>query len=81
MARDLELWCTVTLAAKGTARRDARFGIRRGRKEAKGQQSLESAATLTLGSFSPGALEDIGGMEVQQCFSLVFRQIYSEKSI
>ena len=44
------------------------FGIRRGRKAAKGQQSLESAATLTLGSFSHGALEDIGGLEVQQRF-------------
>ena len=43
---------TVKLASEGTARRDARFGIRRGRKAAKGQQSLESAATLTLGSFS-----------------------------
>ena len=38
------------MASEGTARRDARFGIRRGRKEAKGQQSLESAATVTLGS-------------------------------
>ena len=41
---------TVKLASVRTARRDARFGIRRGRKDAKGQQSLESAATLTLGS-------------------------------
>ena len=41
---------TVKLASKETARRDARFGIRRGQKDAKGQQSLESAATLTLGS-------------------------------
>ena len=41
---------TVKVASKGTARRDARFGIRRGRKDAKGQQSLESAATLPLGS-------------------------------
>ena len=72
---------TVKLASEGTARRDARFGIRWGRKDAKGQQSLESAATLTLGSFSHGALEDIGGMEVQQCFWLVFRRIYSEKLI
>ena len=62
------------MASKGTAIRDARFGIRRGRKDAKGQQSLASAATLTLGSFSHGALEDIGGMEVQQCFRLGFRQ-------
>ena len=36
--------------SEGTARRDGRFGIRRGRKDAKGQQTLESAATLTLGS-------------------------------
>ena len=49
--------------------------------DAKGQQSLESAATLTLGSFSHGALEDTGGMEVQQCFWLVVQQIYSEKWI
>ena len=42
--------CTIKLASKGTARRDARFGIRRGRKDAKGQQSLESIVTLTLGS-------------------------------
>ena len=41
---------TVKLASEGTAIRDARFGIRPGRKDAKGQQSLESAATLTLGS-------------------------------
>ena len=41
---------TVKLATEGTAGRDAWFGIRRGRKDAKGQQSLESAATLTLGS-------------------------------
>ena len=41
---------TVKLASEGTAIRDARFGIRRGRKDAKGQQSLQSAATLTLGS-------------------------------
>ena len=41
---------TVKLASEGTARRDARFGIRLGRKDAKGQQTLESAATLTLGS-------------------------------
>ena len=41
---------TVKLASERTARRDARFGIRRGGKDAKGQQSLESAATLTLGS-------------------------------
>ena len=41
---------TVKLASKATARRDARFGICRGRKDAKGQQSLESAATLTFGS-------------------------------
>ena len=61
--------------------RDARFGIPQGRKEAKGQQTLESAATLTLGSFSHGALEDIGGMEVQQWFWLVFQQIYTEKLI
>ena len=44
------LACTVKLATEGTAERDARFGIRRGRKDAKQQQSLESAATLTLGS-------------------------------
>ena len=43
---------TVKLASEGTARRYARFGIRRGRKDAKGQQSLESAATLTMGSMS-----------------------------
>ena len=41
---------TVKLASEGTAIRDARFEIRRGRKDAKGQQRLESAATLTLGS-------------------------------
>ena len=71
---------TVKLASKETARRDARFGIRRGQKDAKGQQSLESGATLTLGSFSHGALEDIGGKEVQQYFWLVFQQIHSESS-
>ena len=40
------------VGVKGTTRRDARFGIRRGRKDGKGkgEQSLESAATLTLGS-------------------------------
>ena len=41
---------TVKLATVGTAGRDAWFGIRWRRKTAKGQQSLESAATLTLGS-------------------------------
>ena len=41
------------------------------------QQSLKSAATLTLGSFSHGALEDLGGMEVKQSFWLVFRHMYS----
>ena len=41
---------TVKLATEATAGRDAWFGIRRGQKDAKGQQSLESAATLTLGS-------------------------------
>ena len=41
---------TVKLATVGTAGRDAWFGIRWRRKPAKGQQSLESAATLTLGS-------------------------------
>ena len=73
---------TLKFASKGTARMDARFGIRRGRKEAKEQeqQSLESAATLTWGSFSHGVLEDIGGMEVQQ-FWRVRRQIHSEKLI
>ena len=44
---------------------------------AEEQQSLESAATLTLGSFSHGALEDIGGMEVQQCSWLVFVDNFS----
>ena len=53
----------VKLTTGGTAGRDAWFGIRRGRKDAKGQQSLESAATLTSGA----------------CFWLVFRQIYNEK--
>ena len=73
--------CTVKLATVGTTGRDAWFGIRWGRKVPKGQQSLESAATLSLGSVSHGALEDIGGMEVQQCFWLVFRQFYSEETI
>ena len=65
---DAALTNTVKLASEGTAIRDARFGIRRERKDAKGQQSLESAATLTLGSFSHGAREDIGGMEVRHVF-------------
>ena len=57
----LACYCfTVKFALDMTARRDARFGIHRGLKDAKGQQSLESAAALTLGSFSQGALEDIG---------------------
>ena len=80
-ARNALKFGTVKLVSEGTAIRDARFGIRRGRKDAKGQQSLESAATLTLGSFSLGAPEDIGGMEVQQCFWLVVHQIYSQKLI
>ena len=62
---------TVKLASGGSAIRDARFGIRRERKDAKGQQSLEFVATLTWGSFRHGVLEDIGGMEVQQCFWLL----------
>ena len=41
---------TDKLASKGTARRDARFGIRRERKDSEGQQSLQFAATLTLAS-------------------------------
>ena len=41
---------TVKLATKGTAKRGARLGIRRGQKDAKGQQSLESPTSLTLGS-------------------------------
>ena len=72
---------TVKLATEGTAGRDAWFGIRWRRKMAKGQQSLESGATFTLGSFSHGALEDIGGMDVQQCFWLVFQQIFRETLI
>ena len=38
-------------------------------------------AALTLGSISHGAPEGRGGMEVQQCFWLVFQQIYNKKLI
>ena len=43
-------WSAIKLATVGTAGRDVWFGIRWRRKTAKGQQSLESGATLTLGS-------------------------------
>ena len=66
---------TVKLATEGTAGRDAWFGIRWRRKTAKGQQSSESAATLTLGSmffarFSTNLQRQI---DLTNAFKTIFR--------
>ena len=70
-----EKYATVKLATVGTAGRDAWFGIRQGRKDAKGQQTLESAATLTSRSMFLARLSTNSqrNFDLTNAFKSIFR--------